>query len=264
MDYKDFAVGLAKKAGREIKKNFVYGMKKEWKDNNTPITKTDIAVNKMVIREVKKYFPNHGILGEEESYGVEGREYLWVCDPVDGTVPFSHGMPICTFSLGLVKNGQPLLGVVYDPFMDRLYFAQKGKGAFLNGKRIRVSKAGMEKGVVNWEWTFTKSEFKAQYPKTFGLSLCSFVYGGMLVASGEIAASLYSWTYAHDGAAIKVIVEEAGGKATDVYGKSQRYDGRIKGCLVSNGKVHNEIIMLLKKLLVKYPDKFGDSQNKGN
>lgn len=140
MTHKNFAISIAKEAGEIIRKNFTLGMKKEWKEDQSPVTETDYRINTILIEQVQKEFPDYGVLGEEESYN-EKAVNLWVCDPVDGTVPFSHGIPICTFSLALVKNGEPVLGVVYEPFMDQMYCAEKSKGAFLNGEKISVSGA---------------------------------------------------------------------------------------------------------------------------
>ena len=247
MTYKDFSINLAKRAGKVIRSGFVTGMKKEWKGNGTPVTKTDTTVNRMVIDAVKKYFPTHDILGEEESHRPNKGEYLWVCDPIDGTVPFSHGLPTCVFSLALVKDGKPILGVVHDPFMDRMVYAEKGKGAFLNGKRTRVNKKGMSLAVLNWESNRSVWALRSKYKSSFPISIYSFIYGGMLVATGELVASLYTWNYAHDVASLKIIIEEAGGMVTDLHGKDQRYDGKVNGCLVSNGVVHKDLLKVLKK-----------------
>src|SRR3989339_1842896 len=148
MKEKEFALLMAKKAGKIIKKNFAMGMEKEWKSDNTPVTVTDKAVNSLLIKESKRYFPKYGILGEEENSIVGNEEYHWVCDPIDGTIPFSHGIPTCVFSLALVKDGVPVVAVVYDPFMDRLFTAEKGNGAKLNGKTIHVSPAKTLKNAV--------------------------------------------------------------------------------------------------------------------
>ncbi len=246
MTYKNFAISLAKEAVAEIRKNFGLAMKKTWKDNDTPVTKTDIAINKKVISQVKKYFPTHGILGEEESYNHKNVEYLWVCDPVDGTIPFSHGVPICTFSLALVKNGKPVVGAVYDPFSDRMFYAEVGKGAYLNNKKISVSKLNLKNSVLAWEAFDSMGDLRKQtgsLPVTF----LSYVYGAMMVASGEFVGALYNWRYAHDAAAVKVIVEEAGGKVTSMFGKEQNYNGKIEGCLATNGIVHNQLLKIIKK-----------------
>ncbi len=245
--YQKFAIGLAKDAGKIIKKNFSHGMAKNWKGNDTPITKTDIVINKLVIKSVKEVFAGYDILGEEESYLANKSDYIWVCDPVDGTIPFSHGVPTCVFSLALVFKGRPIAGVIYDPFMDRMFYGEKGKGAYLNGKKIHVSRQGLTNGLINWEsascWMVEKA-----HPRCLVCRLDSFIYGGMLVASGEMTASFYPWKYAHDGAALKIIVEEAGGKVMDMYGKEQRYDREIKGCLVTNQIVYKQLLKISKQV----------------
>ena len=238
---------MAKQAGKIMLANFSLGMKKEWKGNGTPVTITDTSINKMVIEGVKKYFPTHDVLGEEESHRPNKGEFLWVCDPVDGTIPFSHGSPTCVFSLALVKDGKPILGVIYDPFMKRLVYAELGKGAFLNGKRTRVNKKNMKSAVLNWESNRSVWALRTKFKNCFPMSFFSFIYGGLLVATGELVASLYTWGFAHDAASLKIIIEEAGGTVTDLRGQDQRYDRKVNGCLVSNGVVHKDLLKILKK-----------------
>jgi len=103
--YEQFAKDVAKQAGKIMMENFKLGMHKEWKSDNSPVTETDLRINKLLIEGVKKYFPEHSVLGEEESNFVGDRKMVWVCDPLDGTLPFSHGVPIFTFSLALVDDG---------------------------------------------------------------------------------------------------------------------------------------------------------------
>jgi fructose-1,6-bisphosphatase/inositol monophosphatase family enzyme len=248
MSYKNFSINLAKRAGKIMRANFGLAMKKEWKKDDTPVTATDLKINQLVISEVKKYFPKHGVLGEEASYQVEGRKYLWVCDPVDGTVPFSHGIPTFAFSLALVRDGQPVLGVIYDVMMNRLYSAELGKGAFMNRTRIKVNKSGLKNAVAFWDGK-NLSQLRKKYPKVFWLDLYSICYDGIMVANGYAVATYYDYHWAHDIAALKVIVEEAGGKVTDRNGKEQRYDRRINGALITNGKVHKELLRFIKSRL---------------
>lgn len=245
MTYKTFALKIARQAGKIIKRDFQIGMHKEWKADGSPVTKTDKAVNKLVISQVKKYFPGHDILGEEESFRPNRGEFVWVCDPVDGTVPFSHGMATFAFSLALVKNGAPILGVIYDPIMDRMYWAEKNHGAFLNDKKIKVNKLGLKNSFAVWD-VKTTSQAHRRYPNVFWLNPYSVCYVGALIASGHAVATFYDYVYAHDIAALKVIVEEAGGKVTDRYGKEQRYDEKINGALITNGKVHKELLNFIK------------------
>ena len=228
-----------------MKANFGAGMEKTWKKDHSPVTKTDIAINKLVINQVKKHYPTHGVLGEEASYKASGREYLWVCDPVDGTVPFSHGIPTFVFSLALVRGGKPILGVIYDTILDKMYTGVLGRGAFLNGRKIRVKSAGLIDAIGFWD-VKTVGKLNKKYPRVFWLNLYSIGYEGISVASGNAVCALYDYHFAHDIAALKVILEEAGGKVTDKNGKEQRYDGRINGALISNGKVHKELLKMIR------------------
>lgn len=256
MTYEALAKELAQKAGDIIRKNFQLGMKKEWKADNSPVTATDIEVNKLVIEEVKKHFPGHDIKGEEESSLENNSEYLWVCDPVDGTYPFSHGLPNFAFSLALVKDGEPILGIANDPILNRVYFAEKGKGAFLNDEKIHVSDLDNLNGGIIDAVNFKAAKYQMwdiyntlanKGSRLFKLG--SIVYAGVLVACGEFTATIFTHVGCHDIAALKIIVEEAGGKVTDLFGKEQRYDREIKGAIISNGKVHDELVTLVGESL---------------
>lgn len=246
MTYKQFAIKIARQAGKIIRKNFKVGMEKKYKADGSPVTVTDISVNKLVIAEAKRYFPTHDVLGEEESYRINHGKYLWVCDPVDGTVPFSHGIPTLVFSLALVRDGKPILGVIYDPMMDRMFFAEFGKGATLNGRKIRVNNLSMKSGVIGWSNRGMTKIAKFYYPKVQLICLWCICYEGAMVACGELNATCYPGKNAHDVAALKVIVEEAGGKVTDRCGREQRYDGPINGALITNGKVHKELLKFIR------------------
>ncbi len=247
-------INLARKAGAVIKKNFVLGMKKDTKSNLTPVTVSDKEINSLAISAVKKHFPGHNIWGEEESFLKNNSKYLWVCDPIDGTIPFSHGIPICSFSLALVVGGEPIMGVTYNPFIDRMYYAEKGKGAYLNDKKISVSEqASVKNEIIDsdcWKHavynTFKLEEKLTGDDAKVYTGFC-VVFGCEMVACGEFVATFFAGVTAHDIAAVKVIVEEAGGKVTDLFGKEQRYDQKIKGAIVSNGLTHDYLVKLAKK-----------------
>src|SRR4051812_43111403 len=85
--------------------------------------------NALVLKTIKTRFPDHSILSEEGDDFSEEHDYVWICDPVDGTHNFSHGVPTATFALALVHKGEPMLCVILDPFLKRLFYAEKGKGA---------------------------------------------------------------------------------------------------------------------------------------
>jgi myo-inositol-1(or 4)-monophosphatase len=249
------AMELAEKAGRIMRKNFGLAMKKEWKDHRSPVTETDLAINALVLKTIKSRYPDHSILSEEGNDFSEKHDYVWICDPVDGTHNFSHGVPTATFALALVHKGEPVLSVVLDPFLKRLFYAEKGKGAYLNGHRIHVNKnatlkktvigAGKMKKIRNL-FPFTDAAYDEGVSFITGLSIH---YMCALVAVGEFSAALFGGTSAHDMTAGKLLVEEAGGNATDLFGKTpKRFDRDMEGQLVSNGLLHKEILSILDRV----------------
>src|SRR4051812_20393606 len=252
--YLTSAIDLAEKSGRIMRKNFGLAMKKEWKDHRSPVTETDLAINALVLKAIKTRFPNHSILSEEGNDFSESHDYVWICDPVDGTHNFSHGVPTATFALALVHKGKPVLCVILDPFLKRLFCAEKGKGAYLNGHQIHVNKnaslkktvigAGKMKKVRNL-FPFTDKAYDEGVSFITGLSIH---YMCALVAVGEFSAALFGGTSAHDITAGKLLVEEAGGTASDIFGNiPKRYDRDMEGQLCSNGHLHKEILTILNK-----------------
>lgn len=252
-----FAVELAKKSGTIIRKNFLLGMKKEWKGDDTPLTATDTAVNALVIESIRHQFPDHGIISEEGGHASGKEEYVWVCDPVDGTIPFSHGMPVCMFLLALVKNGVSILGVAYDPFMDRMYVAERGHGATVNDTTLRVSGTStLKNSLVALEgrnmsapMDFTHALVSLEKQGALVIRPFSFGYDAMLVAHGQSVAAFMSATKPWDYAAPSVIIEEAGGRCTDLYGEVPRLDGDVRGYIVSNGFVHDLLLQIVAPLI---------------
>ena len=256
--YARYVVRLAKQAGDIIKKDFTTVMEKSWKADGTPLTKTDLSVNRLVLDSVRTTFPDHSILSEEGNDFREASEFVWVCDPLDGTIPFSHGIPVCAFSLALVHNGESILGVVYDPFMDRMFVAEKGKGAFLNGKKISVSSQRTFKhalfSVVHWNGAPFDFSRTATVLKNEGarISNVSISYMGALVAAGAFAGTIFPGDQPNDAAAVKVLVEEAGGKVTDIFGDERHYDRPIKGHVASNGVLHSKLLALIIETLPEH------------
>lgn len=250
-NYLAFAVDLAHQAGDIMLKNFKLGMQKEWKADNSPMTVTDHEINSLVLEAVKHTYPEHSILGEEGSFVVEGSTYTWVCDPVDGTIPFSTGVPIFAFSLALVQEGVPMVGVIFDPILNRLYTAQKGGGATLNSEPIHVSKRdSLTQALIHGDsgrllgTMQPLKDAKAKVARFYCIT-----YPCALIAAGEFDGALWGGPTAWDIAAVKVIVEEAGGKVTDLVGNEQRYDRPLNGAIISNGHLHEKLLTLVKEAL---------------
>lgn len=257
-EYLSFAKGLALEAGEIMLEHFKVGVASHEKEDESIVTIADEKINRMVIEEVAKKYPGFSVFGEEESSN-KNSEYVWVCDPIDGTVPYAKGMPVSAFSLALVKNGEPLIGVVYDPFTKRLYHAVKGQGAYLNDSKISVSSLELTRqATVNVEW-WPEADYDIDTPlhelskknRIYVLHLGCFVTGACMVATGQYEACVYAGTKGKniDVAAVKVIVEEAGGKVTNLFGEGQKYDRDIKGGILSNGTVHEDLVSLMKSSL---------------
>lgn len=249
-----FARTLAAEAGALIREGFGLGTAAVWKEDNSPVTAVDLAVNARVIERVRERFPSHGVLGEEERYEAD-RPMLWVVDPIDGTNPFVLGAPLSTFCLALVVDGEPVVGVVHDPYLDRMFWAATGSGAHVNETPIWVSPAPLlaRQSVVlssrALDGQVSRGELfdAADRAGAMAFNFRSFAYGAMFVAAGTAVGAMVGVPHAWDVAAVKLVVEEAGGKATDLTGGSRRYDGPGKGLLVSNGLVHDELLALLER-----------------
>ena len=254
--YLEFAKKLAKEAEEIALKYFSFETDSVWKDDNTPLTQADTEINDLVIKRINEFFPEHSIYGEEKSSIKEKSEYIWVCDPIDGTMQFSNGLPIFTFSIALVNqlDGQPVLGVINDPVMKNMYWAVKGGGAYRNGKQLSVlAKDSLENTYLSTDASGKRVGF-SNLPliKTLSGKECSvmkflsFIYGAVQVAGGKFIGAVFYNPHAHDVAALKIITEEAGGRVTDLNGDERRYDQDGVGCLVSNGVLHRELLNIVQ------------------
>ena len=248
-EYLDFAIDIANYAGKIILKYFNQDNGQKYKDDNTIVTLADTEINTYLINRVKEKYPNHAVDGEEEQFGKSN--YKWICDPVDGTAMYARHIPVAVFSLALTIDGIPVLGVIYDPFTNNLYSAIKGQGAFKNNKKIEVNNYKLDdiKSVANFDiWPAAEYNIidviKKIGKKTYFVAIGSVIRACTCVASGEFSLAIFPGTIHKncDIAAAKVIVEEAGGKVTDLFGEEQRYDQDIKGAIISNGVVHDEVI----------------------
>ena len=262
MDYQNelkLAKQLAEEAGKIMLKNFnSVASNPQLKSDGTIVTKADTEINDLVIMLLTEHTPAYSVWGEEQSAIIESAEYTWVCDPVDGTQPFSKTIPISTFSLALVDSeGRSVLGVTYDPFQDRLYEAVTGGGAFLNGNRITVSeKSDLDTAYIDEElWINHEEKIVFDDPKDVlnkrgakVTTMCSAVIAGCFVAQGSYDAMVFGQGKPEDIAALAVIVTEAGGRVTDLFGNDQRYDTNIKGAIVSNGSIHTELVKVMQNI----------------
>lgn len=255
-EYLVFSKEIAYEAGKIMKKYFFEDNGANYKCDQTIVTKADTEINSLLIKKVKERFPTHSVDGEEEQFGKS--DYVWVCDPVDGTAMYARHIPVAVFSLALVIDGVSTVGVVYDPFTDNLYSAIKGYGAYRNDERIFVNDTKLDdmRSVSNLDmWPEAEynlyDSIKELGKKTYFVGLGSVIRACMCVANGDFNLAIFPGTKHKncDIAAAKVIVEEAGGKVTDLFGNEQRYDCSINGAVISNSLVHSEVIDTIKNNL---------------
>lgn len=248
----EFALDVCKRAGALALKHFTSGIEMTMKPDNTPVTLADKECEDLIRNEIKAIFPNDAILGEEEgeSGNCESNSRKWIIDPIDGTYNFARGIPIFSVLLALEIDGKIKVGVVHNPATGDAFYAQSGFGAYKNGERLKVSKVekiedslflfgGPNRILKEGLWDgFTRCIEKSYRQRGLGDYLnFAYVFEGKGEATIEVG--LYPW----DLAPMKVLVEEAGGKFTDLDGGDSIYTG---SCLVSNGRVHDAYLRLLK------------------
>jgi myo-inositol-1(or 4)-monophosphatase len=251
-----FATILAHKAGTVMQQYFYDADRSDvsLKSNQTLVTTADTQINQMVIDAIREKYPDHGVLGEEQSFEAE-RTQLWVCDPIDGTHALIQGVPTAVFSLAFVVDGQPQVAVTFDPFQDVLLSAVRGAGAQRNGDSVKVSSVASVHaatiGVTASYMQLVRRTKTYDYLSEQGariLLVPGNVFKSQLVATARVDGYLFPGRSAHDVAAAALIVTEAGGKVTDLDGNEQRYDGAIRGAIISNGLFHDELIQAVNEV----------------
>jgi len=247
---------IAREAGALLMQYFHQGLKIEYKGDADLVTAADRASEALIRERIKKQFPGHDVLGEEQGLNDQGSDYRWYVDPLDGTTNFAHGFPVFCVSMALehrasksAAEGQRVAGVIYDPTRDELFTAEQGRGAHLNGQAIHVSKATRLKECL--VATGFPSHKRHKNPNIFfyhqitlrshgvrragsaALDLCNVASGRF---DGFWEFNLNPW----DTAAGVLIVEEAGGRVSHFDGAPFQIDSRET--LASNGLVHDELV----------------------
>ncbi|MCZ6514135.1 MAG: inositol monophosphatase family protein [Nitrospinae bacterium] len=220
------------------------------------VTEIDLLCEKEIITSIKKQFPDHAFLAEESGATEGDADHLWIIDPLDGTVNYAHGYPCYCVSIGYQRKGEVVVGVVYNPCLDELFVAEKGRGATLNGKAIAVSPATeLKKSLLATGFAYDINEstnnnldhfenfIKAcqaiRRPGSAAMDLC---YTAMGRFEGFWELKLHPWDYA----AGWLMVEEAGGQVTRFDGSPFQMGDR--SVLVSNGHIHQAMVDVLQKV----------------
>ncbi len=218
---------------------------------NNLVTEADHASEKAIMETIREQFPDHFILSEEAGEMATGSEYKWIIDPIDGTVNYAHGIPICCVSIGVEHDGVMVMGAVYNPFLKEFYFAEKGAGATLNGDLIAVSgETDVSKACLVTGFPYTYLDVPNGPLDVFSRLIRKGVpvrrLGSAAMDLCWVAAGRFDGFYEHklqawDSAAGFLIVEEAGGKVTDFKGKY--YSPYQPSILATNGKIHAEMLI---------------------
>ncbi|MDQ6845202.1 MAG: inositol monophosphatase [Bacteroidota bacterium] len=221
---------------------------------NNLVTEADHAADKAILEVIQKQFPSHGIISEESAGQVTDSEYKWIIDPIDGTVNFANAIPICCVSIGLERNDKMLMGAVFNPIMNEFYFAEKGKGATLNDKKISVSnKAEVITSCLVTGFPYTYLDQPNGPIQVFERLIRKGIpvrrLGSAAIDLCWVAAGRFDGFYEHqlnawDSAAGFLIVEEAGGKVTDMTGET--YSPYQPGIIATNGIIHDELVEWVK------------------
>ncbi|MEE4365366.1 MAG: inositol monophosphatase family protein [Desulfotignum sp.] len=199
-----------------------------FKNRKDLVTATDKHVENFIVQQIQSRFPSHGILGEETGRSRTSGEFLWIIDPIDGTTSFFHGQPYYAVSIALEKADDIILGAVFAPALDQLFYAQKGRGAFLNDKRIQVSETtNFTDAVMATGFACLRAghehnnlgHFNRIVPRLRDIRRCgsaavdlAYVACGKLDGFWEMNLNIY------DVAAGILLVKEAGGMVCDFHG----------------------------------------------
>lgn len=254
-NFKKIAVQAAIKAGAYIKKHVDKKKNVRYKGEINVVTNVDKASESIVVETIKKSFPGHDFLAEEKTYAKKNSDFTWIIDPIDGTTNFLHGFPFFCVSVALAVKGDLALGVVYDPMREELFSAERGKGAFLNKKRICTSKIrNIKKALLatgfaydtkiarnNNIANFTRFLKSCQAVRRAGSAALDLCY----VASGRFDGFWEFRLNPWDTAAGFLILEEAGGKATKADGS--KYSIYDKELVASNSKIHSGMLRILQR-----------------
>lgn len=248
---KQAALEAAKVISKISKQKYKLFIKTDRADFATP---ADLEAEKIIVNILRQNFPDHNIIAEEKTRIDQNSKYTWAIDPIDGTISFAQDLPFFAISIGLIKNHEPILGVIYHVATKDMYWAKRGQGAYLNNKGISVSKTrnlsdaavGLGVGTVTRRRQKLDDYFfpllaKVKYIYMLGGGAVSLAY----LAKGSLdAVPNNAWIW--DQAAAAVIITEAGGKVTDREGKDVDWFSDRAEFIATNGLIHEQVLEVLK------------------
>jgi len=253
--YLDAAIEIAQQAGGILREEMERPPDIAYKTEFDLVTQADRRSEQFIVRRLRELFPQHTVAAEEGSGSDTGSDFRWHVDPLDGTTNFAHGYPCFCVSIALARKNELLLGVIYNPIYRELFCAARGQGATFNGKLIHCSKINALKNSllctgfpnykrlvhpnIHYYWDFTLRSHGVRRDGSAALDL-AYVAMGRFDSFWEFG--LNPW----DTAAGVVMVEEAGGKITDLQGQPYRLGG--PSILASNGLIHDEMVQVAAEI----------------
>jgi myo-inositol-1(or 4)-monophosphatase len=251
----DFAVNLARDAGNLLKEKFNSKHEVHYKGEINLVTEADKMSEDLIIAAINSSFPDHGILSEESPAQNSSAKLRWIIDPLDGTTNYAHGYPVFCVSIALENEGVIVLGVIYDPLREDMFVAVRGSGAYLNGKKLKVSPtATLSRSLLATGFPydirmskdnnlnyFNLMAVEAQAIRRAGAAALDIAYLAAGRFDGFWELKLMPW----DVAAGCLMVEESGGVISDMSGG--QWDISSPNVLVSNGLIHEQMISVFKR-----------------
>lgn len=249
----DFATQVARQAGGLLRDRLGTTMDISHKGDINIVTDVDLASERLIREAISTHYPRHSILAEEGGLAETASDYRWIVDPLDGTTNYAHGYPFFCVSIAVEYRGEVVLGAVYDPMRDEMFAAEKGAGAVLNNRPVRVSATNsLARGLLSTGFPYdirtsrmtnldhwSNFATRAQALRRDGAAAIDLCYVACGRFDGFWELNLGAW----DVAAGALIVSEAGGRVSDFSGG--RFSPYVPEVLASNGLIHDEMIGVL-------------------
>jgi myo-inositol-1(or 4)-monophosphatase len=252
MDEITVAIQAAQEAGALALRRFRQPQEIRRKGPADPVTQADHEAEDLIVGTIQQVFPDHEFLGEEGHHAPADAEHLWVIDPIDGTRNYAHGVPFFCTSIALARYGQPVLGVIYDPTLKETFHAELGKGAYLNGQPIHVSRTTeLEDAILSLSLVPARQVGNARVAlpmlarlqpavesvRIMGSAALHLAY----VACGRFDVGFQDSVHAWDVLAGVLLVQEAGGIVTDLVG--QPVSTSSHDCIVANNASFHRAVL---------------------
>jgi myo-inositol-1(or 4)-monophosphatase len=253
-----------KEASRILMSNFGDPIKGELKENQSSIvTEMDIAAERKIAHLISQKYPNHSIIGEEKGAVLTGSEYTWIIDPIDGTSNYASGITWFGILLAVLQHDQPYAAGAYLPYYDLMYYAEKGKGAFRNDKPINViPEPNLKNVLIAYATDYSEDEKKTRMETDIlndiiksvrNMRSTNSLIDFCFVADGKLGCAINYNTKIWDIAALHLIIQEAGGKMTDLSGNDIIFELNPENYLknyqvvAASNLLHDKVIDILRK-----------------